>query len=148
MGTSLKWRMRIRQAPDSRVTSSPTSSGILTRVCCHRVALPDGDSVVVWFERIEIDRHADGRADLVLAAVSPSDALRIVVLDQTLDGPGAADPLVHLSRQGNELLVTAERQDRDLHRRQRGVELQNHAGLRSCLTRLAHPLPRMRPPGT
>src|SRR5437588_6317683 len=45
----------------------------------HRVPLADRHLAVG--ERVEVDRHAEGRADLVLAAVAPADvAARLVLL--------------------------------------------------------------------
>src|SRR5512142_2786339 len=45
----------------------------------HRVALPDGDRVVV--EGLEVDGDAERRADLVLAPVATADRLRVVEVD-------------------------------------------------------------------
>src|SRR3954451_9213463 len=45
----------------------------------HRVALADRHGVVL--EGLEVDRDAERRADLVLAAVAPPDRLGVVELD-------------------------------------------------------------------
>src|ERR1700704_1282429 len=41
---------------------------------CHLVALTDGHRLVL--ERVEVDRHTERCADLVLAAVAPADGTR------------------------------------------------------------------------
>src|SRR6478609_482231 len=87
----------------------------------HRVALADRDGVVV--EGLEVDRHAERRADLVLAAVAATDGTGVVELDvpvlAQLGGKGL--------RLRREVGVAAQREDRDLHRREARVELEHDA---------------------
>src|SRR3954449_12609878 len=45
----------------------------------HRVALPHGHRVVL--ERVEVDRQAERRADLVLPAVAAADGAGVVEVD-------------------------------------------------------------------
>ncbi len=61
-----------------RPRSSATSACRGTRTCNGRVPVADRDRPVL--ERIEVDRHAPGRADLVLASVATPDRLCHVVV--------------------------------------------------------------------
>src|SRR4029453_7397031 len=44
----------------------------------HGVALPHGDRFIA--ERVEVDGHTEGSADLVLPAITPTDRARVVKL--------------------------------------------------------------------
>jgi len=52
-----------------------------------------------FFDGLEVDRHDQGRADLVLAAVAPADGPasfvehRVLALQLLVQGPGARDEL-------------------------------------------------------
>src|SRR2546421_12009446 len=80
----------------------------------HLVTGADGDGFVL--QRLEVDGDAEGRADLVLAAVAAADALRVVVLRHEVRAQGVPDA----AGGRDELLVARERQDGDLDRRQVG----------------------------
>ena len=85
----------------------------------HGVALSDRDGLI-FFDRLEIDGDAQRRADLVLAAVAPADALRIVVLDE----PMLAQLRCNVARRRRQLLVSAQWQHRHFHRRQSRMQVQ------------------------
>ena len=72
----------------------------------HGVAVADGDGAVV--KGVEVDGDAEGRADLVLAAVAAADALGVVILHEAVDDTGLADEVVHLVGRGRQALVAAQ----------------------------------------
>src|ERR1700682_1464000 len=74
----------------------------------HRVALADRDLLVL--ERVEVDGDAERRADLVLAAVAPSDRLGLVVGRHELGTKRRRD----LARERCEALVLRQRERGDL----------------------------------
>ena len=94
----------------------------------HRVAVAHRDRAVL--ERIDVDGDAPRRADLVLASIQLADRGRVVVdrhrvpLQVVLDAVAQLDDLGPLLEQ---------RQDRDLVRREVGVERQRHACLAADL---------------
>src|SRR5436189_281667 len=61
----------------TRLAALEPSSQIVTHavegnpVLGHRVAFPDGHRLIL--ERVEVDRHAERRADFILAAVASAD---------------------------------------------------------------------------
>src|SRR5438309_2999500 len=87
----------------------------------ERVAVAQRDRAVL--ERLVIDRHAEGRADLVLAAIAPADRAALVVL--ALHPP--ADLPVHLARELGLVVLCHERKHGDLHGREAGMQTQNRA---------------------
>ncbi len=89
----------------------------------ERVAVADGHGPI--FQRLVVDRHCPGSADLVLAAVAAPDRAALVVLDLE----GFAQLQVNLARQLRLAVFAHERQDRDLDRRERGVQPQHGAPL-------------------
>src|SRR5262245_15922985 len=74
----------------------------------HRVALPDRDLRVV--ERVEVDRHAERRPDLVLAPVPPADRAGVVEVARPL----GLDQVEHATGLGCQLLVARQRKHGDL----------------------------------
>jgi hypothetical protein len=91
----------------------------------HRVTLTDGHGPVV--QGVEVDRHAEGRADLVLAAVAAPDvAAGLVVLDPEA---GLAQEVEHLAGGRDQLLLLGQRHHGDLHRRDVLVQPQHDSGL-------------------
>src|SRR5919204_3109897 len=74
----------------------------------HGITLADSDRVV--FERDEVDRDAERRSDLVLAAIPAADRLRLVVRRHEV-GPHRRP---NLPRERAQLLVLGEGQHRDL----------------------------------
>src|SRR5690242_6625551 len=93
----------------------------------HRVALADGDRVVV--QGVEVDGDAERRTDLVLAAVAAADGTGVVELDVPVL-PEVGGEALGLRR---ELRVAGEREDRDLDRRQARVEAHHGALLHDAL---------------
>src|SRR6188472_568789 len=88
----------------------------------HGVPLADGDGVVV--EGVEVDRHAVGRADLVLAPVAAADGARVVEVDVPAEATQCGGEVLGLRAQVG---IAAQRQDRDLDRREARVELEHDA---------------------
>ena len=79
---------------------------------------------------LDIDGNAVGRADFVLPSVEPADGRRVVVDNPPLLGEVGADRV----RRAHDLLALLEkRQDGHLHRRQLGVEAEDHPLLASHL---------------
>ena len=76
----------------------------------HRVALAHGDSPILG--RVEVIGQAEGRTDLVLAAVATADGAGVVVLHV----PGAAQAGGQLLGRPGQLLLAAQRQDGCLDR--------------------------------
>ena len=106
----------------------------------HRVAEADGHGVLelrlLLAERLEVHRHAERRADLVLAAVAAADGAGLV--PRAL--PLALQRLVELARLGAErLVVLDEREHRDLDGRDGGREAQDGADVLLAL-RVDEPL--------
>ncbi|EOD65990.1 putative transcriptional regulator [Amycolatopsis vancoresmycina DSM 44592] len=93
----------------------------------HRVALAHRHGLVL--ERVEVDRDAVRRADLVLAAVAAADRLGVVEVDVPVLAQGGRD----LLRLRGQVGVARQRQHRDLERRQPRVELQHHADVGAAL---------------
>src|SRR5947207_10119958 len=77
----------------------------------RRVALADRHRLVV--QGVEVDRDAEGGADLVLAAVAPADvAARLVVLDPEM----APQRLNDILCDPDQFLLLRQRHDGDLYR--------------------------------
>src|SRR5215218_6382907 len=93
----------------------------------ERVAIAQRDRAVL--ERLVVDRDGERRADLVLAPVAPADRSAVVVLGLYL----AAHVLIDLARELSVAVATEQREDRDLHRRQRRVQAQHRAPLAADL---------------
>src|SRR5207237_10145981 len=72
---------------------------------------------------LEVHGDAEGRADLVLAAIAPADRLRLVVCGHEV----RANLRPHLAGEWREALVLGERQDRDLVRREMRAKAQKDA---------------------
>src|SRR4029077_329812 len=87
----------------------------------HRVALADRHGAIV--DRLEVDRHAERRADLVLTAVAPADRLRLVVRRHEM----RPDLRPDVARDGAQALVLREREDGDLVRREVWTEAHHDA---------------------
>src|SRR5438094_5055768 len=87
----------------------------------HGIALPDRHGLIL--ERLEVHGDAEGRPDLVLAAIAPADRLRLVVCGHEV----RANLRPHLAGEWREALVLGERQDRDLVRREMRAKAQKHA---------------------
>src|SRR5690606_13545827 len=85
----------------------------------HGVALTHGDGVVL--EGVEVDGDAEGRTDLVLAAVATPDGASVVELDV----PVLAELSSQGLRLGREVSVAAEWEHRHLDRGQARVELEH-----------------------
>ena len=77
---------RLPTAPDYAPLQALREVGVqaLERhaLLAHRVAVAHGDGAVV--ERVEVDRDAERRADLVLAAVAAADRAGVVEVDVPL----------------------------------------------------------------
>src|SRR4030095_5570180 len=68
-----------RTLPAAQCAGDPALDlGRLDPFLHHRVALADRHHVVL--QRVAVDRDAEGRADLVLAAVAPADRPALVVV--------------------------------------------------------------------
>src|SRR5674476_1688359 len=82
----------------------------------HRVTLTHGHCLVV--QGVEVDRDAERCADLVLAAIAPTDGAGVIEVDRPV--------LAQLGGQvlglGGQISVARQRQDGDLYRRQPLVE--------------------------
>ena len=81
-GTPSSWEVRVGEVstPGRRSAQVAVSRlGERDALLRHRVAVADGDRVVV--ERVEVDRDAERRADLVLAAVAAADRAGVVEVD-------------------------------------------------------------------
>ena len=76
-------------------------------VLAHRVAVAHRHRPIV--EGVEVDRHAERRADLVLTAVAPADGAGVVDVDHE-PGPQQVGDLV---RDRVQPLVARQRQHRD-----------------------------------
>ena len=87
------------------------------------VAIADRDGTVL--ERVEVDRDAQRRADLVLTAVALADRLRLVVVDHVAVGQRGVD----LAGQRRQRVLLAQRQHRHLVRREARVQAQHGARL-------------------
>src|SRR5947207_13263448 len=87
----------------------------------HGIAFPDRHGLIL--ARLEVDRDAEGRPDLVLAAVAPADGLRLVVCGHEV----RAHLRPHVAGERREALVLRERQNRDLVRREVRAEPQEDA---------------------
>ena len=88
----------------------------------RRVAVADGDGVVV--QGVEVDGDAEGRADLVLAAVASSDGAR----DVPLDVVALLEVAVESFGDGEELgRLLDEGEDGDFYGGDGGVELEDVA---------------------
>ena len=85
----------------------------------HAVALPDGHGMVV--QRVEVEGDRQRCADLVLAAVAPSDRLSLVVHRREV----RAKVVLDAPRRLGQLGLLGERQHRDLHRRDIGMEVEH-----------------------
>src|SRR5450756_1992357 len=89
----------------------------------HGVSVSDGNRPVL--QALKVDGNAVGRADLVLPAVTPADALSVVVhrhqerAYERLGLPGQLDTIG----------LTGERQESNLYGRQILVEPEHHADL-------------------
>ena len=109
----------------SRHESQLTAEGSLTRdqglqpvpyrgegyaLLLQGVAVADGHFLVL--DGVEVDRHAEGGARLVLAAVAAADGARIVVEDAVV----AFEVVVELSGDGRDGLLLGEREDGGLGR--------------------------------
>ena len=90
----------------------------------HRIAIADRDRAVL--ERVDVDRHAPWRADLVLAPVELADRGGVVVDRHHVALQVVLDPMAQLDDLGS---LLEQRQDRDLVRREVRVERQRDAGL-------------------
>src|SRR5699024_3206860 len=93
----------------------------------HRVALADGDGVVV--QGVEVDGHAVRGADLVLTTVAAADGAGGVVVDV----PQTAQLVGDLLRGRGQGLLLRQRQDGDLHRGQARVQLEDGACVSAAL---------------
>src|SRR2546427_3306436 len=87
----------------------------------HGIAFPDRHGLIL--ERLEVHRDAEGRPDLVLAAIAAADRLRLVVSGHEV----RANLRPHLPGERGEALVLRERQDRDLVRSEVRAETQEDA---------------------
>src|SRR2546421_8626388 len=101
----------------------------------ERVGVAQRDRAVL--ERRVIDRHAEGRADLVLAAIAPADRAALVVL--ALHPP--ADLPVHLARELGLVVLCHQGKHGGLHRREAGMQAPSRA-----LLALARALALEQPP--
>src|SRR2546426_11401944 len=95
----------------------------------HGVPLADRDLRVAGLaalavaHRLDVDGHAVGRADLVLAAVDPADRRGVVVHAH----PPAREAPLDLAGPGDDLVpLLEERKDRDLDRSEVRVQAQQH----------------------
>ena len=106
-----------------------SSSGSASIAIRSWVSVSRSRSVTVSvLERLVVDGDAVGRADLVLAAVALADRAALVVL--ALEARRACS-VAWISRATLGVAVLAQqRQHRDLHRRERGVELEHRARAR------------------
>jgi hypothetical protein len=112
----------------SRITVG--SSAIGTLDLRHRVALADGHLLVRRFvllgvaDGLDVDRHAEGRAHLVLPPVELADGGRVVVDAD----PRLAQFVADLPRRRDDVVaLLEERQDGDLRRGELPVEAQDDA---------------------
>ena len=78
---------------------------------------------VLVADGLEVKGDAERRADLVLAAIALADGAGLVVVHHELLGKLG----VQLHSGAREDLLLAQRQDRGLERRERGMEVQHHA---------------------
>src|SRR6478736_1809902 len=85
----------------------------------ERVAVAQRDRAVL--QCLMVDRHAERRADLVLAAVAPADRAALVVL--ALHPP--PDLPVHLARKLGLAVLRDKGEDGHLHGREAGVQAQD-----------------------
>ena len=81
----------------------------------HRIAVADRDRAVL--ERVDVDRHAPRRPDLVLAAIELADRGRVVVDRHRVALQVVLDAMAQLDDLGT---LLEQRQDRDLVRRELG----------------------------
>ena len=106
----------------------------------HRVALAHGHAVVggrvLVADGLEVKGDAERRADLVLAAIALADGAGLVVIDHEL----LAQLGIQLLCGAGEDLLLAQRQDRGLERRERGMEVQHHAHIVLAVLVLPHDL--------
>src|SRR3954462_4434813 len=82
----------------------------------HAVALAHGDGLIM--QRVEVDGHAERRADLVLAAVAPADGARVVEVDVPVVAQHGGD----VPRLRGEVRVARQREHGDLHGREPAIE--------------------------
>ena len=92
----------------------------------HGVAVAEGKRVARFLDRVEIDRHAPRRANLILATVTAADGGRLVVKH----GVAALEFFVERLGAGDEhLFVFEEREDGDFDRRDARAEAEYGACL-------------------
>src|SRR5690606_34288566 len=89
----------------------------------HRIALANGHRLLA--QRVVIDGDAPWRADLVLAAITPTDRTAVVVEGR----PAATDVVIEPIGDLGQAVLAGERQHRGLDRRHGRIESHHHAGL-------------------